>query len=245
MKKDVSFHEQRHVIEAFSEIASQYENKMDSELNLFWGWTYQELIGALLDALPDLHSKSILDLATGKLVIPKAILAENPAVEKIIGLDITYRMLQLGKSNMIENSPIKLLCASALQIPLKDESFNLVTCALATHHMNVKQLLREIERVLVYEGDLLIVDVGASKTWMNPVIQFIIKTLAFLYFLVKEGASRAWAEASALPNIRTADDWQEELQIAGLSGVQIIKLKSRRLWIPDPIFIYAKKEHEK
>ena len=106
MKKDASFYEQRQVIEAFSEIAPQYENKMDSELNLFWGWTYQELIGALLDALPDLHSKSILDLATGKLVVPKAILAENPAVEKIIGLDITYRMLQLGKSNLTENSPI-------------------------------------------------------------------------------------------------------------------------------------------
>lgn len=243
--KDVEpFDEQQHVIQAFTELAPQYEQKMNSELNLFWGWSYDELIGTLLNALPDLRSQRILDLATGKLVIPRAILADHPDIREIIGLDITYRMLRLGKAKLNKKDPIHLLCASALDIPLKNDSFTLITCALATHHMNVQELLSEIYRILAPGGSVVIVDVGASKTWMNPIVQFFIKILAFFFFLIKEGVSRAWAEASALPNIRTADDWKDELMNARFVKIKINKLESRRFGIPDPILIIGQKENE-
>lgn len=242
MKKNNSSNEQTHVIAAFTELASSYENKMDSELNLFWGWSYQELIDTLLKSIFDLDHKKVLDLATGKLVIPRAIQSTYPQVEQIVGLDITFRMLQLGKESVKTGSSIDLLCASALDVPLENNTFDLITCALATHHMDGKKLLLEVYRIVKPGGSIIIVDVGASRFWMNPIVQTIIKVLAFIYFFIREGGSRAWAEASALPNIRTAADWEEELKRSGFKDIQITKLRSRRLWIPDPILIHAKKE---
>ena len=120
MKKNISPNEQHHVITAFTEMAPSYEQKMDSELNLFWGWSYQELIGTLLNSIPDLDNKKVLDLATGKLVIPHAIRSTYPQVKQIVGLDITFRMLQLGKESIKESSTIDLLCASALDVSVKE-----------------------------------------------------------------------------------------------------------------------------
>lgn len=240
MKKVESSPEQQHVIQAFAELAPHYEKKMDSELRLFWGWSYVELIETLLNVLPDLNGLRVLDLATGKLVIPKAVLSRYPQVKYMLGLDITYRMLQLGKTRLGSEIPVNLLCASALDMPLEKNSFDLVTCALATHHMDVKRLLSDIRRVLAPQGSLVVVDVGASRTWLNPIVRSIIRVMAFFYFWVKEGISRAWAEASALPNIRTADDWAAELQAASFNEINLVKLKSRRAWIPDPILIQAK-----
>ena len=37
MTDDVPVKEQQHVIDAFTDLAPEYEKKMDSELNLFWG----------------------------------------------------------------------------------------------------------------------------------------------------------------------------------------------------------------
>ena len=240
MANDAPIKEQQHVIDAFTDLAPNYEKKMDSELNLFWGWSYRELIETLLENCKDVREKRILDLATGKLVIPRAILGFDPTVKQLVGLYITYRMLHLGKATLSKGSSIRLLCASALEIPICPKSFDLVTCALATHHMDVKKLLSEIHRILDSDGDVMIVDVGASKTWMNPIVRFFIRLLAFLYFLVRENISRAWAEAEALPNIRTAENWGDELKQAGFQKIKIKKLKSRRPWIPDPILIQAK-----
>ncbi len=235
---------EQHVIDAFTELAPNYERKMDSELNLFWGWSYQKLIDTLLESCKDLRSKRVLDLATGKLVIPRAILSAFSSVKQLVGLDITYRMLHLGKENLGKKSPIGLLCASALEIPISSRSFDLVTCALATHHMDVKKLLSEVYRTLDSEGIVLIVDVGASKTWMNPIVRFLIQVMAFFYFLFRENAARAWAEAEALPNIRTSENWMDELKEANFSEIKITKLKSRRPFIPDPILIQAKRTGE-
>ncbi len=241
MTNDAQFKEQQHVIDAFTDLAPDYEKKMDSELNLFWGWSYKQLIDTLLESCKNTQYERILDLATGKLIIPRAILSFYPSVKQVVGLDITYRMLHLGKNNLDKKSPVELLCASALDIPINSKSFDLVTCALATHHMDVKRLLSEIYRILDLNGNVFIVDVGASKTWTNPIVRFFIQILAFIYFLFRENINRAWAEAEALPNIRTSEDWKNELKKAKFSEIKITKLKSRRLWIPDPILIQAKR----
>ena len=111
--------------------------------------------------------------------------------------------------------------------------------------MDVKILLAETTRVLKDGGMISIADVGASQAWKNPLIRWMIRILAFIYFYLTENKSRAWAEASALTNIRTADEWQNALRETGYEGIKINMVRSRRFWAPNPLLINAKKNRSK
>jgi len=201
-------------------------------------------VAKLINSVPDISGKRILDIATGKAVTPSALMKANVNVQKIIGLDITYRMLELGKQKISANGndkKINFLCGSAMEIPIQDDYFDIVICGLATHHMDVRVLLTEMKRVLKNKGHLSIADVGGSRKWKHPVVRFLIKTGAFLYFLVVENLARAWAEASALPNIHTSEEWHVILNKLGFIDIEINELQSKKFWTPNPILIQANK----
>jgi hypothetical protein len=82
-------------------------------------------------------------------------------------------------------------------------------------------------------------DVGGSKLWRNPIINFFIKILAYLYFLITENKDRARAESSAVSNVFTADDWKKILSDCGFKEIQVTLLKSKKFWVPDPLLIQA------
>jgi hypothetical protein len=42
-------------------------------------------------------------------------------------------------------------------------------------------------------------------------------------------------------NIRSDTDWQADLRQAGFVDIRIVKLPSKRSWIPDPLVIEATK----
>jgi ubiquinone/menaquinone biosynthesis C-methylase UbiE len=134
---------------------------------------------------------------------------------------------------------IDLVCASAMKIPYASESFDLVTCALATHHMEVGLLLSESWRILVQEGMLSIADVGGSNLWKSPVVKFFLRIAAFIYFLLKENIHRAWAEAEAVSNVRSKEEWFDLLVKTGFENIKITKLKSKYFWVPEPLVIQA------
>ncbi len=126
-----------------------------------------------------------------------------------------------------------------MQIPYARESFDLVTCALATHHMDVEQLLSETYRILQNGGMVSMADVGGSSLWKKPVVRFLLKIAAFVYFLLKENLSRARAEADAVSNVRSPEEWFAALSQAGFQNIEITKLKSKHRWIPEPLVIQA------
>lgn len=193
---------------------------------------------------PLARAANVLDLATGTAVIPTKVVTEG-LNDRVHGLDITRSMLVRAKKKTFARGiqdKVHLVCASALEIPYANESFDLVTCALATHHMDVKQLLAETSRILRMGGTLSIGDVGGSRLWKSPVVKFFLRIAAFLYFLVKENASRAWAEAEAVSNVRAPEEWSELLMQAGFQHVKITRLKSKHRWIPEPLVIQATKQ---
>jgi len=126
-----------------------------------------------------------------------------------------------------------------MHMPYSPSSFDLVLCGLATHHMQVDQLTSEIYRILKDGGRFSLGDVGGSKLWRNPIINFFIKILAYLYFLFTENKERASAEASAVSNVYTAEDWKKILSDSGFSEIEITLLKSKKFWVPDPLLIQA------
>lgn len=230
------------IIEAFTELAPRYEEVVNAELNRFWGWSYAGFVNQLIQATPIPEKGRMLDLATGTGVIPRTVATEGLRESRIHGLDITMSMLARAKKKIVADNiqeQVDLVCASAMEIPYASESFVLVTCALATHHMDVRLLLSESWRILSKEGALSIADVGGSNLWKTPVVKFLLRIAAFVYFLLTENIGRAWAEAEAVSNVRSKDEWFDLLIETGFRNIKITKLKSKHRWIPEPLVIQA------
>lgn len=235
---------QRDIITAFSEMAPRYEQLMDHELNRFWGLDYSVFLDEALRDFHPLSNDLILDIATGTGFIPEYLIKNRKPFSKIIGLDITFEMLVHARRRALEmgaQDRILLVCASAHAMPFRNGSFDRTICCLATHHMDVPSLLKNIHLTLKSGGGVTVADAGGSSKWKNMIIKSLIKAGAFLYFLIAENHSRAAAESSAIANIHTSEEWRGLFNEYKFSRIRLRQLKSRRFYAPDPVIIEAKK----
>jgi ubiquinone/menaquinone biosynthesis C-methylase UbiE len=157
-------------------------------------------------------------------------------------------MLHRGQKKIFAagySSDINLVCADAMAIPYVDDSFDVIVSGLASHHMDIPLMLSEMKRVLKPAGLLSLIDVGTSPIWETGIFKFFARVIAFLFFLFRENATRAWAEAGAVDNLRTPEGWQNELIQAGFNDIKIKKLKSKYKWTPEPLSIQSSYEMEK
>jgi ubiquinone/menaquinone biosynthesis C-methylase UbiE len=101
---------------------------------------------------------SVLDVATGA---GHTALAFAPLVRKVVATDITQPMLaqacELAVAKKLTNIETKY--AEAESLPFENESFELVTCRLASHHFDDAQAsFLEMARVLKPNGILAFTD---------------------------------------------------------------------------------------
>ena len=122
---------------------------------------------------------------------------------------------------------------------------DVITCALASHHMELSALLAEIERVLKPGGQLRIADVTVPGAYRNPFVNNILKVLTFLYFIPGEGFARAKAERQAVSNVRTTEEWRAILSHNAFSNVSIQEFSSNKVILPGLIIIQAAKNSTK
>jgi ubiquinone/menaquinone biosynthesis C-methylase UbiE len=239
--------EQEHIVETFSEMATRYEELMNSELSRFWGIDYTSFIQEVLGNISTDTSERILDIATGTAFIPRSFLHDGVEFSRIIGLDITFEMLK-NAIRLIGDNPrakfVDFVCASAHAMPFKTDSFDIAICCLATHHMSVDQLLTEIDLALKPGGSFYIGDVGGSSKWKIGVVRTIIKFFAFISFLFTENYSRARAESEAVANVMTSEEWYERIRAKGFENISIREIPSSRIWTPNPVIIKATKKLE-
>ncbi len=230
------------VIEAFTEMAPQYEEVVDQELRRFWGFGYREFVDRLIEAIPVRDDDLVLDVATGTARIPLALAAKTKVESRTVGLDITPAMLEYGRRDVDAKGltpRIKLVCASAMAMPFVEGVFDKVICGLGTHHMDVPQMLSEMSRVLKARGELVLADVAASPSWKLPGIKTIIRIVALLHFLLERNAARAWAEAGAVSHIYTADEWRTILSEFRFVNIEITESPARRRWYPCALIMRA------
>lgn len=234
--------EREKIVDAFSKLSPQYEKVINQELKTFWGWSYEEFVSELLSDVDDQVEGLILDLATGTGAISLSLYKRRKIKPRIVGLDITFSMLRVAqkKINVLEaNSNINLVCGSAQIMPYRNETFSVVLCGLATHHMEIDVLISEIARVIKPRGKLTITDVGASNLWKLPFVKTFLRVVAFIYFLLKNGLSRAWIESLAVSNVHTAQEWHAILAANNFTDINIDKLSTSRVWSPSPLAIRA------
>lgn len=230
------------VVEAFHQLAPRYEETVNRELREFWGLSYTQFVDRLVTAASVQRGEQVLDLATGTAAIPRKLADWVGHGGQVVGLDITPAMLERGRKSMessaSSSSLISLVCASAMEIPFPEGSFDVVLCGLGTHHMHVPRMLFEIRRVLRTNGRMVMIDVGASAFWRSLLGAIVLRVLLTRYGLSRRDA-RAQAELEAFQNVRTADEWRTLLSKSGFSRIEVVESRALRPWYPSALTMSA------
>lgn len=124
------------------------------------------------------HPMTILDLATGTADLAIALAKHNPLAH-IIGMDISEKMLEIGKEKVKRQSfenQIELRFGDAASLPFEDDSLDAVTVAFGIRNFeDLDKGLAEISRVLKPHGQAVILEFSIPES-------FPIKQLYRLYF---------------------------------------------------------------
>ena len=115
--------------------------------------------------------ESLLDVAVGTADLSIEIARQQKA-EKIVGVDISEEMMQIGRRKIEQKKlshRITLLAGNALQLPFEDDAFDAVACAYGVRNFsNLEQGLGEMWRVLKPGGQLLVLEFSYPK---NPLVR--------------------------------------------------------------------------
>jgi demethylmenaquinone methyltransferase/2-methoxy-6-polyprenyl-1,4-benzoquinol methylase len=114
----------------------------------------------VLALVANANPKSILDIATGTGDL--AILMAKTNAEKIIGLDISPGMLNVGKKKIADRNlsdKIEMLLADSEAMPFEDNTFDAITVAFGIRNFeHLEKGLSEILRVLKPTGVFVILE---------------------------------------------------------------------------------------
>jgi len=116
---------------------------------------------AVLDLLPSLSGKSVLDLACGTGRYSRV--AQERGAAQVVGADDSLAMLRAGGGRATVLAPMEAL-------PFKSACFDVVICGLATGHLlpnRLRPAIREMGRVLRPGGTLLISDFHPYLFWIG------------------------------------------------------------------------------
>lgn len=109
--------------------------------------------------------KNILDIATGTGDL--AILLSQSSAEKIIGLDISEGMLEVGRQKInqkVLSDKIEMKLGDSENIPFEDNTFDCITVAFGIRNFeNLEKGLTEILRVLKPNGLFVILETSVPE----------------------------------------------------------------------------------
>lgn len=118
----------------------------------------ERLAQLALEDAPDAQNWRALDVACGPGTFARAI---APRVRAITGVDLTLAMLSLAEETFSNVSlTCNFVCADATRLPFLSQSFDLVTCGYAFHHMpDPGAALAEMARVVRPGGRVALLDI--------------------------------------------------------------------------------------
>ena len=155
--KDSDLGKKEQVTQMFDTISKNYDglNRVISlGIDVKWRKRVVEIVGKN-------NPKTILDMATGTgdLVL---MMAEKLNPEKIIGLDISPGMLEVGKQKIKKAklaNKIEMIVGDSENMPFEDETFDAITVSFGVRNFaNLDKGIREIARVLKSSGVLVILE---------------------------------------------------------------------------------------
>ena len=127
----------------------------------------------LLSVIPPRPALRILDLCAGTLAGTREVLRRFSDAE-VTAVDFCRPMLDFGLSRLDESLRARLapVCADALELDLKDHSFEVVICSFAMRHLPRQEImLQKIRNWLSPGGQLVIFDFFRPTTVLAKLFQ--------------------------------------------------------------------------
>jgi demethylmenaquinone methyltransferase/2-methoxy-6-polyprenyl-1,4-benzoquinol methylase len=151
-------------------------------------------------------AKRILDIATGTGDLAIMLAKINP--EKVIGLDISEGMLEVGKKKVDRlnlNDKIEMILGDSEKLPFEDQFFDAITVGFGLRNFeNLEQGLKEIYRVLRPKGTFVVLETSQPNKF--PIKQgftfyskYIIPTVGKLFSKDKNAYQYLPESAAAFP----------------------------------------------
>ena len=154
--KDSELRKKEQVAQMFDNISNNYDglNRVISfGIDVSWRKKVVKLIG-------ENNPKTILDIATGTGDLAMMMTKLNP--EKIVGLDISAGMLEVGKQKIKKagfDNKIDMVVGDSENIPFEDNTFDAITVSFGVRNFeNLDKGLQEILRVLKPNGKFVILE---------------------------------------------------------------------------------------
>lgn len=142
----------------FDRIAPTYD-LLNHLLSAGRDYSWRRQVARQLQGRDALH---VIDLATGTGDLLISLLRDCPAIEKATGLDISERMLALGREKLRARGlaeRVELVRADASATPFSDGTFDAATMAFGIRNtLNPAATLGEIHRILKPGGLALILE---------------------------------------------------------------------------------------
>ena len=154
--KDSSLGKKEQVAQMFDNISGNYDG-LNRVISLGIDMKWRKKVVALV---AEKNPKTILDIATGTgdLVIMMA----NTSAKKIIGLDISAGMLEVGKKKIETKNlshKIEMVLGDSENMPYPDNYFDAITVSFGIRNFeNLEKGLAEIYRVLKPNGIFVILE---------------------------------------------------------------------------------------
>ena len=159
--KNSALGKKEQVAEMFDTISSKYDN-LNRVISFGVDVKWRKKI---LKMVAQKQPKAILDVATGTGDL--AILLSQTNADKIIGLDISAGMLEVGKQKIAHknlSSKIEMVLGDSEKIAFDDNSFDAVTVAFGIRNFeNLELGLSEILRVLKPNGIFVILETSIPE----------------------------------------------------------------------------------
>jgi demethylmenaquinone methyltransferase/2-methoxy-6-polyprenyl-1,4-benzoquinol methylase len=175
----------------FDEISPKYDF-----LNHFLSFGIDQVWRKKLVAMLDSHHPlTVLDVATGTGDLAIAIESVKP--QKIVGIDISEKMLEVGRKKLNAKGLdhlITLRRADAEKIPFSDHSFEAITVAFGVRNFeNLELGLTEMRRVLRPGGVMLILEFSHPSSFpMKQLYGIYSRFVIPLMGRIISGSSKAY-----------------------------------------------------
>ncbi|MFT5760966.1 MAG: demethylmenaquinone methyltransferase/2-methoxy-6-polyprenyl-1,4-benzoquinol methylase [Polaribacter sp.] len=154
--KDSDLGKKEQVAQMFDTISENYDglNRVISfGIDVKWRKKVVAIVG-------EDNPNQILDIATGTGDLAIMMASLNP--EKIVGLDISAGMLEVGKQKITKanlSDKIEMIVGDSENMPFNDNTFDAITVSFGVRNFaNLDKGLQEIRRVLKPKGKLVILE---------------------------------------------------------------------------------------